>query len=270
MVEIKPVGASSKIALLVHGDIGTGKTTLAGTGGKKTLIMHPPTDHMDAIIGSGADEALVRNWEDIFEVLDYMRHEGDKYEWFWMDSISLLQDIGLDDVYQGVLDTKGPVGSDARAHRERFGPDRGEYRVNMWRLEQFVRHIVGAGMCNIGITAHSFWYTDPDAEEGAAQLMPWIQGKAMPQKICGMMNIVGYLKIREREVRGQKRTSRVMYTDKTETYYAKNQFKTRTGEGVFGDGGMIINPTIPGIMTAVAKARRPAATPARRRVKKGA
>jgi hypothetical protein len=94
MPSIRPVGASAKINMLVHADIGWGKTSLIGTGGKqfKTLIMRPPIDHVDPIIGSGCDEMVVKDWEEIFEGLDYMRHEGyKKYDWFWMDSISLLQ-----------------------------------------------------------------------------------------------------------------------------------------------------------------------------------
>jgi len=240
--------------MLVHGDIGCGRTTLIGSGGKqfKTLIMRPPTDHVDAILDSGCKETIVRNWEEIFEVLDYMRQEGDKWDWFWMDSISLLQDIGLDDVYEGVLDSKGGAGSQARKYRERFGPDRGEYRVNMWRLEQWVRHAVGLGSFNLGIMAHSFWY-EPDGAD-APYLAPWIQGKAMPQKICGMMNMVGYMEVAKRTIRGQEREVRQIHWNKTDTYYAKNQFKNRDGTSVF-PSGITINPTMPNLVETIEKGR---------------
>jgi hypothetical protein len=270
MPSIRPVGASAKINMLVHADIGWGKTSLIGTGGKqfKTLIMRPPIDHVDPIIGSGCDEMVVKDWEEIFEGLDYMRHEGyKKYDWFWMDSISLLQDVGLDDVYQGVLDAKaaekGATGAKARA---RFGPDRGEYRVNMWRLQQWIRYAVGAEAFNLGITAHSFWYEDPETNEPASQLMPWIQGKQMPSKICGMMNLVCFGELRTRTVRGEERLSRVLHTNKTERWYAKNQFKLPGGAGVFGDTGTIINPTMPEIVAAINK--RSARTPTRRRTRR--
>jgi hypothetical protein len=270
MPDIKPVGASSKINMLLHADIGTGKTSFIGTGGSdyKILIMRPPIDHTDPIIGSGVQEMIVKNWEEIFDGLEYVRHEGAAWDWFWIDSISLLQDIGLDDVYEGVLDKKGPVGSQARKEREQFGPDRGEYRVNMWRLAQWVRHCVGDGSVNLGITAHSFWWEPNNVldELTPSCLWPWIQGKNMPSKICGMMNIVGYMEVETRERGNRKRQVRVLHTNKTERYYAKCQFKLRDGSSVFGDGD-IVNPTLPGITEAI-MASRPSvngAGPRRRR-----
>ena len=256
MPNIQPVGASSKVSILIHADIGWGKTSFIGSGGKdmKILIMRPPIDHADPIIGSGCQEMVVTNWEEIFEGLEYVQHEGSKWDWFWLDSISLLQDVGLDDVYEGVLDRKGPVGSLARKDREAFGPDRGEYRVNMWRLGQWVRHTVGAGTVNLGITAHSFWWEPNDQGVTPSCIWPWVQGKMMPQKICGMMNIVGYGSLQEREHRGRKRTVRVLHTNATESYYAKCQIKLPDGGSVFGSGD-IVNPTLPGIVEAIQAGR---------------
>ncbi len=282
MPTIEPVGASSKINMLIHGDIGCGKTSLIGSGGKdyKTLIIRTPVDHTDPIIGSGCQQTTITSHEDLFETLEYLRHEGDQWDWVWVDSISLLQDIGLDDVYTTMLDSKGPVGSQARAHRERFGPDKGEYRINMWRLEQFVRYAVGARMFNLGITAHSFWYEPQDSEIPAA-LWPWVQGKMMPQKICGMMNVVGFMEVRTKEVRGEKRNIRQIRTNKTEEFYAKCQFKLPDARGqfkmdgpsVFGNNGTMVNPTMPKVVEAISKGRvvaEDAEQPRRRRTRQAA
>lgn len=256
MPEIRPVGASSKINMLLHADIGWGKTSFIGTGGKdfKICIMRPPIDHTDAIIGSGVQEMVVKNWEDVFDGLEQMRHSAEgEWDWFWMDSISLLQDIGLDDVYEGVLDSKGAVGTEARKHRERFGPDKGEYRVNMWRLGQWVRAAVSDASFNLGITAHSFHYEPPGADD--SYLAPWIQGRAMPERICGMMNIVGYGHMDTITRRGVETNARVIEWNKTDDYYAKNQFKIPgTGESVFPEGRSI-NATLPGVVEAINKGR---------------
>lgn len=267
MPNIQPVGASAKLSMLLYADIGWGKTTFIGSGGKdaKILIIRPPTDHVDPILDSGCQEVVVRNWEEIFESLEYAQHEGKNWDWVWLDSISLLQDVGLDDVYENVLDRKGPVGSLARKDREQFGPDRGEYRVNMWRLGQWVRHMVGAGTVNLGITAHAFWWEPNDNGVTSSCLWPWIQGKQMPQKICGMMNIVGYGAIEEREGRGgRKRTVRVMHTNATENWYAKCQIKLPGGAPVFPTGD-IINPTLPEMMTEIMKGRTSNGQTTRRR-----
>lgn len=266
MPKIQPVGASSKINMLLHSDMGVGKTTFIGSGGKqfKIVIMRPPIDHVDPIVGSGCQEIVVHNWEEIFEGLEWAEHEAHRElgedGWFWLDSISLMQDIGLDDVYEGVLDRKGPVGSAARKDREAFGPDQGVYGVNMWRIGQWVRHMVGAQIINLGITAHSF-YWEPDDGVTASAIWPWIQGKMMPQKISGMMNLVAYMETKEREVRDRTRIVRVMHTNKTEHYYAKCQFKLPDGSSVFGRGD-VINPTLPGVVEAISKGR---AKPSRRR-----
>lgn len=260
MPEIRPVGESSRINLLLHTDIGWGKTTFIGSGGKEydIIIMRPPVDHVDAIIGSGCREMVVKNWEDIFEGLEQVMHLDKAPDIFAMDSISLLQDVGLDDVYEGVLDSKGPIGSEARAYRERFGPDQGEYRVNMWRLAQWVRRAVSAAEFDLIITAHSFFYEPRGSDE--SYIAPWIQGKAMPERICGMMNIVGYGVIEPRKFRNETRETRVIKWNKTDDYYAKNQFKNG-GQSVFPSGESI-NPTLPDVWETIRKGR--AVTPGRR------
>jgi hypothetical protein len=268
MPKIEPAGASTKISVLIHADIGWGKTSFIGTGGKdaKILIVRPPTDHVDPIVGSGCDEVVVRNWEEIFETLEWVQHEGQNYDWVWIDSISLLQDWGLDDLYENVLDRKGPVGSLARKDREQYGPDRGEYRVNFWRLAQYVRHIVGAGTVNLGITAHAFWWEPGDNDVTPSCLWPWIQGKMMPAKISGMVNIVAYGSIETREGRGgRKRTVRVLHTNATENWYAKCQFKLPDGTSPFGSSGEIVSPTLPGMMEEINKCRPSANGAGRRR-----
>lgn len=257
MPKIEPVGASSKVNMLLHSDIGWGKTSFIGSGGKefKIVIMRPPTDHVDAIIGSGCQQMVVRNWEDIWDGLDQIQHLGpDELDIFSMDSVSLLQDIGLDDVYEGILDKKGRPGSEARKIREQFGPDKGEYRVNMWRLGQWIRKAVSAEQFHLIITAHSFFY-EPDGKD--PYIAPWIQGRAMPEKICGMMNIVGYGHMDEIAARrgGGTRQARVIEWNKTDDYYAKNQFKVpSTGESVF-PSGRSIDPTLPEVFESIMKGR---------------
>jgi len=112
--------------------------------------------------------------------------------------------------------------------------------------------MVGAGTVNLGITAHSFWWEPFDNGVTPSCIWPWIQGKMMPQKICGMMNVVGYGSIETREHRGRKRTVRVLHTNATENYYAKCQIKA-DGRSVFD--GDVINPTLPGLMEKIALGR---------------
>jgi hypothetical protein len=247
------VGESSFINMLIYGDPGCGKTTLIGSGGKKykTLIIRPPTDHVDPIVGSGVKETVVHDWNEMLDVQEYLRHEGAEWDWVWLDSISLFQDTGLDDRFAAAVENK--------PSRSAQGPDKPEYRVNMWRLEQLVRHTVGAQLFNFGVTAHPFWTEFPSnetPEEAVEKLMPWIQGQKMPQKISGYMNVVGYMSAEEKKVNDKLRVRRYLHTAGNQYRYGKDQFNAL--------GGVMIDPTMPDIMDAITDKRASKKSSARR------
>jgi hypothetical protein len=224
--------------MLVYGNPGVGKTTLIGSGGKqfKTLIVRPPTDHPDNIVGSGVKEIVVRDWSDMLETQEYLAHEGSKWDWVWLDSISLYQDTGLDDVWEAAKERNPNRGKTDYL-------DKGEYRINMGRIGEWVRHCVGGGQFNFGITAHPFWLTvatDESPESAIDQMWPWIQGRNMPQKICGYMNVVGYMVHLKKT--DKKAERRILYTN-------GNEF--RIGKDDFNAIGNMIDPTMPKIMAAV-------------------
>lgn len=251
--KIRPAGQSEFIRHLIYGDPGCGKTSYIGTGGKGTLIVRPNVDHIPAtVIGTGADEWVIRDYEELWQVLEFAQHEGDTYEWIWLDSISLFQDIGLDDIWAGVIAQK--------PSRREFGLDRGEYRVNMWRLQEWIRFMVGTEMFHFGVTAHSFWGempTEEDPDVKVTKLMPWVQGKAMPQKISGYMTLVTYMDVKEGK---NGRRTRRFHTNGSERFYAKDQYDA------FGENGVMISPTIPKVTDAIRA--KTAVTPIRRRRRK--
>jgi len=236
---IKSLTPSRAIKMMVYGQPGIGKTRLVGTGAK-TLIVRPPLDHTDSIRGGDAKETVVNNWEDMNGVLEWARHEGSQFSWIWLDSISAFQDQGLDDIWATVIDEK--------PHRARWGLDQAEYGINMHRLSLWVRHMVGAAESegfNFGLTA---WPRDlpvTEADDSPEALMPWIQGRNMPQKMCGYMNVVAYYTF----TTIKKEQRRVLRFASTEDYYAKDQFDA------FPDG-KLLDPTMSKIEERI-KAARP-------------
>jgi len=235
---IGPLGQDEKVRMLVYAHPGRGKTVLAATSAElgKTLLIRSPVDHIPRMaLASGAEQAVVHNWDEMYELLEFLRHEPDAYDWVWLDSISLFQDVGLDDVFAAAIE-RNPA-------RRKYGPDKGEYGVNMSRLAEWVRFVVGSNTFNFGITAHPIPMIDP-VEDGLI-LMPWVQGKQMAEKMCGYMNAVAYLEVRRNKA-GKR--YRVIHTQATEDYYAKDQFDA------FEDGKMI-NPTMAKIMAAIDKTR---------------
>lgn len=244
---ITPVSQDALIRKMIIADPGTGKTSYIGTGaamGLKTLIFRPPTDHIPAsVMKSGAEQWIVNHWEDMEEGLTYCRYEGHEWDWVWLDSISGWQDTGLDDIWAGVL-AEHP-------HRKQYSYDKGEYRINMNRLGEWVRHMCGVGTFNFGITAWGFETFNP-FDEGAVHMQrwPWIQGKGMPQRITGYMNFVGHMTT----MKNAEQEWRRMYTQMTPQFFAKDQFDAFPK-------GYVDNPDMPKVLDAIAKARIAPATP---------
>ena len=237
-MEVQSVTKSSeKTAVLIYGHPGVGKTRLAGTG-NKTLILRPPTDHTDSIRNPEVNEIVIRDWHKMDEVYQWLREEkGAGYEWVWFDSVSLWQDIGLDDIWEDVIAEK--------PHRKRYGLDKGDYGINMQRLSRWIRHMVmlckDHGYFNFGVTAHAAETLDPDDN---MLYMPYVQGQNMSNKFCGYMNIVAYYEI----VKKDGKNFRVLRSQATDQYYAKDQYDA------FPDG-RLVDPTIPKIVAAIDKVR---------------
>jgi hypothetical protein len=240
--------------MLLYGPPGAGKTRLIGVPG--SLILHPPTDHMDSIRVTGADEWEIHDWAEMLNALEYLRHDGAKdYKWAWLDSISLWQDTGLDDIWEGVIQR--------RPDRAQWSLDKGEYGINMWRLQQWVRTAISIPNLNIGITAHPAEMLNPIDNE--IKLQPWIQGKNMSTKIQGYMKIVAYLEVVPADQNTSGRPRRVLRTAGTERFEAKDQFDAFAN-------GRLVDPTLEKIETAITAVRQAhgKSTPQRRAVAKKA
>jgi hypothetical protein len=92
------------------------------------------------------------------------------------------------------------------------------------------------------------------------QMLPWIQVKGMVSKVCGYMNLVGYLEVAENK---NKKQYRRLLTNKGPRHYAKCQYIDAKRVNVFGEKGIIVNPTIPEMMAtieSVQTTRRPTRT----------
>lgn len=233
--------------LLIFGRSGIGKTRLIATSGKGTALLRPPTENTDSVRTPGVDEWVINDWSEMDDALQMARQEGSKYRWWWLDSISLWQDQGLDDIWQGVIDRK--------PDRAKHSLDQGEYGVNMHRLQLWVRHMVGASKSegfNFGITAHPRDLPVGEDAEADEALMPWVQGKHMAAKVCGYMNIVAFMEL----TTTKNRTRRVLRFNATERYYAKDQFDAF-------EGGRLLDPSMPKIEERIEEARAQLAKTAR-------
>lgn len=211
------------IKAVIFGDPGVGKTPLIGSS-EKALILDADNGTESAVLaGSNAEVWTVSSHQDLLEVHEYLREEKHDYRWVWLDSVTLFQELGLDDIMAELIMQK--------PHRDRFVPDQHQYLQNMNRLSHWTRHMKALPL-NFGMTAHVMQVETP---EGDDMFVPQITGKGMWSRICGYMNLVGHLRIAENEKRGRHW---VLTCEKNKSFYGKDRF---------GAIGVMREPTIPKI-----------------------
>jgi hypothetical protein len=228
---ITGLSPTGKCNFMLFGATGVGKTSMIAQG-KRTLIVRPPTDHVDAAIRLGAtcDEWIVEHWAEMEEVEEFARHNPREYDWIWWDGISLAQDHLLEDKFETM--------NAGKSHRKNGPIDKGEYNANFSHISKWLRHMIGIRGFNFGVTAHPAEIED---NLGEVKLRPWVQGKNMSFKVCGMMNVVGMLEV---VTQGEKER-RVLRLKATDEYDAKDQF------GIGGDKGRLVDPTMAKIEAAL-------------------
>lgn len=229
---IQPISRTENFMKLgIHGEPGVGKSVLAGSSPNALILTHD-ADEMSspAEWGSNAHVMLVRNFEELDESYEFLRHEGhSEFEWVWIDNLTLLQEQCMDQVMADLVVSK--------PHRNRWVPDMHEYLVVQNHLGTQIRNIKALPM-HFGWTAHVMSSED---ENGKVQYIPMLQGGQgqYSQKMCGYMGVIGYMYV----VRKEGKEVRQISFSKRSKFLAKSRFK--------GLQGVMTNPTMPKMMEAV-------------------
>lgn len=264
---IHPVtNAGPWLRILVYSFPGWGKTSLVGTSAElgKTLIIHSSMSLLPSRVMKQPklDEFVADSWEQMLEIQEYLRMSNHPYKWVWWDCLSIDQDVLLDDVWAGTIAEKPgrayKLGSDGKATGPNLSPtsglDKGEYGRNMERIQQWIRHTVGANSFHFGVTCHPHEGQHPTNDEGGTILRPYVQGKNMSEKTCGYMNMVAFLEVMENRDKKWRR----LHTAETSRFYAHDRYDA------FLPKGYVDNPTMSTIMTAVDATRNGRTTSAPR------
>lgn len=266
--DIQPVGKTKWTRLGLYSYPGWGKTTLAASSAElgRTLIIHSSLSLLPSRVmkQKNLDEYQADTWEKMLEIQEYLRLSQHPYLWVWWDCASIDQDVLLDDIWAGTIADKPSraykLGSDGKPTGPNLSPssglDKGEYGRNMERIQQWVRHMVGCNSFHFGITFHPHEGNHPTNDEGGTLLRPWLQGKNMPEKICGYMSMVAFLEVMEGQKNGEDVKWRRLHTVENARFYAHDRYDA------FLPKGYLDNPTMPKIQAAIDKSRG-SQTPAR-------
>jgi len=236
------------IRAIIYGDPGTGKTVAIGKGMTKLgdhpsmlLINADGPDGPESIRQRGGDPDVwdVNGMEDLMEISDYLRHDQPEYDWVWLDSVTLLQESGMDRIMEGVVD-RNPK-------RSLYIPDRPQYLLSQNWLGGWVRQM-RALPYNFGMSAHEMRIED---EDGEVRYLPAIHGRQgdLSNKFCGYVSIVGRLHVVTTKRGGKERDVRVLETRRHGKYYGKDRFDAT--------GGRVIEPSVQKITELVNNGSRP-------------
>jgi hypothetical protein len=246
----------SSINMLVYSHPGEGKTPFWGTGGQRLLLMD--SDHgyeSAAALGSQASRASVTDYEELDEIYTWLLSTNCKeFDWVVWDSLTLFQErVLIDDIMVDAV-AENP-------NQDEFVPSQRQYLINMNKVGRYVRNFVELPI-NFGISCHVDAHArDP---EGNSVYMPLIQGKNMPSRISGYMNVIGFLGKAQVEEGGNKKTVQRMLLKKKGKMYARDRFMAL--------GSHMDYPSIPKIEAAITAKRAEQAAkkvaPAKRTVRR--
>jgi len=236
--------------MMIYSEPGAGKTCVACSAPRTLLLNADGPDGPESARMMGYDPSVwdIENFRDLDRAYNLIRKYPDRYDWVWLDSISIFQESGMDDVMEAML---------AKAkHRNPYVPDRPEYQETQRHLGLWIRHMSKLPV-NFGITAHEMRLVDPDDDR--VTYLPDIQGGQgrFANKVCGYMGVVGHLEVKMRKEEGKSEELRVLRVRREGKYYAKDRYHA-LGKGV-------VNPTIPKIVSLIEQAKPVAGRPARRR-----
>lgn len=237
--------------MLFYGQSGIGKTVLAGTAPNALFLSSDVGGSESAQqMGSTAKELAVNSWDDFLEYNDWVvRGDAHKeFDFVIVDTIDELEEL----CWQSQLV------NDELKRASRYQPNKGDYPV-VWRKLRDELMRLNRAPLNVIYLAH-LMHVDRESEDGEDTItlaMPEMGSRKrgdLSSYFCAQMGLVGYM----REVVNEEgETDRHLMTRSGPRWIAKDRTTA------FGAG--IVNPTIPGMLSAIAAKNGTPAAPARAR-----
>jgi AAA domain-containing protein len=217
-LKVVPVQQRSPfINLLIYGESGVGKTTLAGSADEVEALS--PALVIDI---EGGTEALVRpypnvktvrvtTWLEMQAVYDDLRRMNHPYKTVILDSLTEIQKFNMYNVMIELL----------KEHPDRDPdvPSMREWGINLEQMRKYVRAFRDLPINTI-FTA--LLREDKDQVTGRVTMKPSLSGK-MAGEIAAFLDIVGYYYVKQVGVGEEAVMSRLLLTRKTDKQVAKDR-----------------------------------------------
>lgn len=217
-LEVKPVQErSSYFNILIYGDSGTGKTTLAGSADE--LPSMRPVLFIDIEGGTESlrhtypevDTVRVTTWKEMQEVYNAL-YEGDHpYKTVVLDSLTEIQKFSMYGIMTDLIQKRPDLDPDVPGMRE--------WGKNLEQIRKMVRGFRDLDMHTI-FTALS--KSEKDTKTGITSMKPSLSGK-MADEIAAFLDVVVYYYVKQIGDGTDAEFKRLLLTQKTDSQVAKDR-----------------------------------------------
>lgn len=208
------------INILIYGDSGVGKTTLAGSadgcpdlrpcliidfeGGTESLVRTYPE----------VDQVRVETWKEMQAVYDELYRGKHGYSTVILDSLTEIQKFNMYNIMQELATNRPDLDPDVPGMRE--------WGKNLEQMRRFVRAFRDLKMNTIFTALKK---EDKNDKTGMVTTLPSLTGK-LAGEVAAFLDIVAYYYVKRIGTGEDAEDKRLLLTQKTETIIAKD----RTGQ----------------------------------------